>query len=326
MGPFRSRHPHSLAALALAGLMASLGAAACSSSGSSASSQQGFAQQFCSLYEPCCADAGLPTSGQACTQLVGSTMATYNAASGQQCLNELKQAQSQPGFCALSPSVAPACSSVFSTSGSAGGNGSSAGSVPPGSACKTDADCTPASGGGATCLFDGFGDGGASQQVCVQTLPSTTAGQGPCIGTKNGSSTSYSYGGTAGPPAKGYICDNASGLSCDVTTMKCAPLVATGGACSSDLECTSADYCAFSSTGTSGPACAPRIADGSSCAGSLLSACQPTSYCNMTTSLCTASLPAGAACTTGEACASRLCSSGKCSSASSLTVGLLCGG
>src|SRR5579872_201428 len=93
--------------------------AACSSSSSGGAA--GFAQQYCSLIEPCCADAGLSTSGQACQALLGSGLGgNYNATKGQACIDALKQQSSQPDFCTSGLSN-PACNGVFS--GSGGGNG-----------------------------------------------------------------------------------------------------------------------------------------------------------------------------------------------------------
>ena len=299
------------AAIAAVGLLV----ACSSSSGADASSASGFAQQYCALIEPCCADAGLSTSGQSCNALL-SLGSGYNAANGQACLDATKQAEGTADFCTTAGGNLPGCKNVFSNGSSGSGN------LQPGQTCKFATDCAPATGtgGGATCYFASGDDGGTSQ-VCVQTLPGK-AGQMPCISTQtpNGSSAGLT---SAMPPTLGYVCNTADGVSCNFTTHACTPLSATGQTCASDVDCVTGDYCNFAATG--GEACAARLADGASCAGSLGNACQTTSICDTTSQTCVAGLPSGAACTSGEPCASRICSNGKCSASGDLGLALLCG-
>ncbi len=202
-------------------------------------------------------------------------------------------------------------------------SGGSSGSVQPGGSCKFDSDCAPAAGGGASCLGGGFAaDGGFGGEQCIQTTTGTS-GQGPCIGTINGSATETSWSGTSAPPAHAYVCNVASGLTCNSTTQQCSPQVGTGQPCSQDNDCVAADYCDFS--GSSGSTCAPRLADGSSCAMSF-SACMTTSYCNSTTQTCQPALPNGAACGSGNStpCQSGICVNNKCGASSSAGLALFC--
>jgi hypothetical protein len=195
--------------------------------------------------------------------------------------------------------------------------------VQPGGSCQLESDCAPASGGGASCLGGGFSaDGGLAGSQCIQTTTGT-AGQGPCIGTLDGSSTETSWSGDTAPPSHAYVCNIASGLTCNQTTHQCSAQVGTGQACDQDQDCVAADYCDFS--GSNGSACAPRLANGSSCATSS-SACMTTSYCDPTQT-CQPALPTGAACGSGNSapCQSGLCVNSKCSSSSNTGLALVCG-
>jgi hypothetical protein len=133
--------------------------------------------------------------------------------------------------------------------------------------------------------------------------------------------TDYSWSGTGAPPASGYTCAVASGLTCDQATQKCIVLAATGQPCESDSDCVTADYCAF---GSSTEQCAVRVADGASCAADP-DACLTTSYCDTSSMTCTPLLPAGTACSTSEQCASLSCVNDVCGASNNLGLQLLCG-
>jgi hypothetical protein len=299
--------------------------AACSSSGGGgASTAAAFAQQYCSLLAPCCADAGLSTNTSSCAALISGLGKGYNPSAGQACLDAATQASKEPGFCSSTSMSSPACSNVFSNSSSGSSSGGSSGSVQPGGSCQFDSDCARAPGGGASCLGGGFSaDGGFGGSQCIQTTTGT-AGQGPCIGTINGSSTETSWSGNTAPPTHAYVCDVASGLTCSGATHQCSAQVGTGQPCNQDGDCVAADYCDFN--GSSGSTCTPRLPDGSSCAMSF-SACMTTSYCESTSQTCKPALPMGAACGSGNSapCQSGLCVNDKCSSSSNAGLGLICG-
>jgi hypothetical protein len=296
---------------------------ACSSSnGNGASTEAGFAQQYCALLAPCCADAGLSANTSTCAELISALGQGYNPAAGQACLNAATQASKEPGFCSSNSMSSSACSGVFSNSNSNSGGGN--GSVQPGGSCQFETDCAPAAGGGASCLGGGFSaDGGLAGSQCIQTTTGT-AGQGPCIGTINGSSTETSWSGDTPPPSHAYVCNIASGLTCNSTTHQCSAQVGTGQPCNQDQDCEAADYCDFS--GTSGSTCAARLANGASCATSA-SACVTTSYCDTASQTCQPALPTGAACGSGTStpCQSGLCVNNKCSSSSNTGLALICG-
>jgi len=299
---------------------------ACSSSNGNASTESGFAQQYCALLAPCCADAGLSTNTSSCAALLSAFGQGYNPSAGQACLDAATQASKQPGFCSSMSMSLPACNDVFSNSTSSSGSssGGASGSVQPGGACQFPSDCVTAPGGGASCLGGGFSsDGGFGGSQCVQTT-SGTAGQGPCIGTITATGTETSWGGSTPPPTHAYVCDLTKGLTCNTTTQQCSAQVGTGQPCSQDTDCVAADYCNFDASGAS--TCTPRLADGSSCAMSF-SACMTTSYCDTTSQTCKPALPTGAACGSGIStpCQSNVCVNNKCSSSSNAGLALFCG-
>ncbi|MGD0529258.1 MAG: hypothetical protein ABSE49_29230 [Polyangiaceae bacterium] len=304
----------------LAAVVGPLVGVACSSS--SGGSGQGpaanggdFATDFCNLIEPCCAQAGLSTSGTLCLAFAGEAAASgsYDATAGQACIAGMQAESGTPALCMNLGNDIPACSQVYATKG---------GSTPPGGTCMQDSDCAIASGGGATCFDDfTFDDGGSTQtETCIQTMVGS-AGDGPCIGTVEGAVTTYSWGGTGAPPTTAYTCDNASDLTCDATTQKCLALGDTGATCTSDSDCVTTDYCNFD---TATAACAPRFADGAAC-GEDSTGCVTTDYCDTTSATCKPLLAAGTACSTSQQCASTECVNGSCGAANNLGLQLLCG-
>ncbi|MGH7294446.1 MAG: hypothetical protein ACRELB_05925, partial [Polyangiaceae bacterium] len=302
--------------LSLVTAVAFLGAvAACT--GSSSNGASGFVQKYCSLLTPCCAAAGLPSSGQGCDQLGSAASAKpgYDDAKAQECLSGMQAEQAAGTLCSTIGDDIPACNQVFPPT---------SGSTPPGGTCQTDQDCAAASGGGATCYTNfSFGDGGSSQtQTCIQTQPGQ-AGDGPCIGDKQGTSTIYEWGGSGSPPTLAYLCDPSSGTTCDLTTQKCLALAATGASCTSDSACVGDDYCAY----VSGVAqCTPRLPDGSSCAQAS-NACLTTSTCDATSSTCIPLLANGSACATSGQCQSGSCDNQKCSDiGAAFGLAIICGG
>ncbi len=303
----------------------SLAMAACggttSAGGTGATSDvNGFADQYCAALEPCCADAGLSTTGTSChaliTLLAGATQ--YDAAKGAACIQTIQQASGQPGFCTTfgGASASAACNGVFS--GLEGGASASTGSTQPGQACTFSTDCAPAPGGGAECISTG-----GATSICVQTTDGK-AGDSPCVATVSGSTTSFTFS-TGTVPSPAYVCNVADGVSCSQTTNACAPLAQVGQSCSSDLDCAQTAYCSFGAA-TSGPQCAPRLADGASCAASL-SGCMATSACDVTTMTCKPLSPDGSPCADASTCQSSVCENGTCGTSSNNQLGLalICG-
>ena len=301
-----------------AGTVGVLVVVACSSGGAGAGSASGFGQSYCGMIEPCCAAAGLGTTGVLCNAFAQSAASkgSYDPANGQACLDGMKAEQGSSTFCTTLGNDVPACAHVFSAAG---------GSVAPGGACSQDGDCATGSGGKATCFETStFGDGGTTTtKTCVQ-LTAGKAGDGPCIGTIEPSFTVYSWNGQGPPPAQAFTCALADGVTCSDSTQTCAALANVGDPCSGSTDCVSTAYCAFGS-GTSGSTCAARLADGASCA-SASSGCQTTSYCDSSSQTCKPYLAPGAACTADAqcqyGCVNQACANGT----SNFGLALLCGG
>jgi hypothetical protein len=241
-----------------------------------------FADQYCSLIEPCCAREGLSTTGVGCRDLLVQRggYSTYDGTIGGPCLAALQATQGAPDFCVTLGGVPPECLGLF-------GDGTPDGQ-PPGQPCHANKDCARAPGGEALCTSNDPNNAG----VCVQTFFGM-AGDGPCIGEDSGSiTTGFSWSGPS-PLLSGpvYLCDQSSGLTCDQQTKTCLGPYEVGDACDGNRDCVSTAYCDLSLT------CASRAEVGAACEGPD-DGCVPSAYCNHF--VCAARLPIGAACTDGQ--------------------------
>jgi hypothetical protein len=283
--------------------------------GGPASNGGAFAQNFCNLIEPCCAQAGLGTTGTLCVAFADSASGqdNYDPTAGQACISGMQAESGTPALCANLGNDIPACSQVFTSKG---------GSAPGGAPCMQDSDCAQAPGGGATCFSNfAFVDGGTTQtQTCIETMVGT-AGDGPCVGIVGATGTEYTWSGTGAPPASGYTCAVASGLSCDQTTQKCVALATVGQACQSDSDCVPSAYCAYMNQTN---VCATRLADGANC-GPERTGCLTTSYCDSSTTTCKPLLATGSACTSSQQCSSGSCVNDACGVGDNLGLQILCG-
>lgn len=266
---------------------------ACSGGGGGAAATGGsFGQQYCSLLQPCCSAAGLPSPGVLCTAFAqkAAQTGTYDPAAGQACLSAMQQESSSGSLCTTLGNDIPDCSHVFG----------SGGTVPPGGQCTSDTQCAPAPGGGATCFTaDVLVDGGGttSSETCIQTTPGK-AGDSPCIGIVEPGLTIYTWSGQGPPPTQGFTCSLADGITCSDATQQCTALASPGDPCNTTTDCVTSAYCDF--TG-SGGTCTARLADGADCSAAP-QACQATSYCDSSSHACTPYLAPGSACTTSQQC------------------------
>jgi hypothetical protein len=292
--------------------------AACSSGSSNTSSASAFGQEFCQLLEPCCAHAGLSTSGTMCRAFVNeaTSMGTYSPTAGQACISALQGASKSSGFCTDFGGNLPQCNDVFGAMG--GGAG-------PGKPCNTASDCARAPGGSAICYsVTNFVDGGTNTtSTCVQTQKGMS-GQGPCVGTVQGDTTTFALI-PGPPPGTGYTCDVADGVYCDSNTQNCAALITTNQACNGNPQCVASDFCGFGS-GSTGQTCQARAPIGSTCPfGGGSNPCVANAYCDTNSNRCQAQIADGAACSTSQQCSSGNCNNGKCVGTNNLALGLLCG-
>lgn len=287
-----------------------------STSSSDAGSASGFVSSYCQAFTPCCQKAGKPTDGASCRAFIGAFTAseTYDPVAGQQCLDAVHAASSQPDFCTNSSSSldSSACANVFkSTSG---------GTKAPGDTCSQDSECAPSTEGKVTCATH-FETGGGQTRKCQLSIVGKE-GDAPCIGTKNGNVTSYSSSSNATPPDRGYVCDVANGIACDSTTNECTHIGAVGEDCSTNAlyGCVATAYCDSASK-----KCVARLPEGADCSSFL--PCTTDTYCDSTSKTCTAAIADGASCTTSSQCKSESCVNKICSSSGSSDLGLalLCG-
>jgi hypothetical protein len=274
-------------------------------SGGGAATGESFIDQYCALYAPCCQKAGLRTDGVACKALGTYALSqhAYDPASGGQCLSELRASSSAPDFCAKRFD-ADSCDRAFG-SGSGGTNA-------PGAECASDSECASSTEGKVSCAFASGG-----KRFC-QVQIDGKAGDTPCLGTRDGSITSFegSSGDPASPPSRGFICDVEDGVRCDGTSHTCVALVAEGSPCAGSNGCVATAYC-------DGQTCVKRLAAGADCSHQS-SACERGAVCDPNTQQCKALADDGEACSTGNQCASHICASGKCGGVG-VTSSVLCG-
>lgn len=279
--------------------------------GGDAATAGGFVSAYCDLLAPCCAMAKLPSDGAQCRAFAGAfaAAATYDRASGEACLAEMRAAAGKPNFCSEGlQTSSDACDRVF---------GGSGGTAKPGESCSDDDDCAPSTEGKVDCRSS-FVMGTEVRKCQIQLRGKD--GDTPCVGTVEGSVTTYPGSANADIPVRGYLCHVSDGLRCDGTTRTCARFKAIGEACTgSSTECVSNAYCDVAQR-----MCADRKAVGSMCTGQQ---CALGSTCDSTTRTCVAQLADGAPCTQSAQCRSARCVNAACAPAGSGDLGLvlLCG-
>lgn len=283
-------------------LVGSLGAAASCGGGNSAGTQQDFINSYCDKLAPCCEQAGLAGDGAQCRNFLGLFGGSdYDPKAGEACLTAADKAAD---FC--SNINLPECQGVFS---------SASGSVKPGGECTSTGDCAPSSEGTVDCAFAFTSTGGQIQKCQVQV--DGKAGDTPCVGTKQGSTTTFISADDVAP--KGFICDVAKNIYCDQDSKACTATHAAGDACAgSSFECGPDAFCDFGSQ-----KCAAKLPAGSPCSG--FDSCKSGTYCDFDTSVCKESLPDGSACTSSDECVNGVCVNNKCGSDSSTGLSLFCG-
>jgi hypothetical protein len=303
-------------AAAGAGSAGSAGSAG--ASGASPLPLDGFIEQYCDLFKPCCALANLPTDGRQCRAFVGAFVpaGAYNPQAGGDCLAKVRTVTDAAALCSgMSIDVGTACQGVFSMA---------VGAAKPGEACQRDGDCAPSTEGKVDCATN-FGSAGTEERRC-QVQIRGKEGDMPCAGTVDGNSTSYpGLGAGMSLPARAFLCNVADGLQCDGMTRACVRMKMPGEACTgrSRYECVPTAFCDQTAR-----TCQIRRAIGATCTPglSLQPPCVQGAYCAMTRQ-CAAQVADGAPCTAREQCASGSCVNGACSKGLGSNPGLtlLCG-
>ena len=311
----------------LGAVIASVGACSGSttgtSSGGSATTSQAFIDDFCALTAPCCGRVNKPTDGASCRAVYGGLLgtATYDAAKGNACLAEIRAQSGSSEFCDNPTSQSPSCKSAFKQAGT--------GTAQPGADCSKDGDCASSSEGDVNCASSYSGS--VTTRSCQIEIEGKE-GDLPCVGTRDGNTTSTSSSFSSGdagpqrPAARGYICDVAKGIYCNSKTTACTKIADIGGTCdTSGFEssaCVKAGFC----DGVQ-KTCVARKAIGEDCSSSSQS-CVDKANCDPQTRKCVAGLPEGTGCTSSSQCESDDCTNGKCTGArkSDLSTQFLCGG
>jgi hypothetical protein len=298
-------------ALVMMGLALSCG------DGGGAGSVEAFVGSYCDLFSPCCAAANLRSDGQTCRLFLGAfaPAGRYDKQKGEACLAAMKQASMKADFCQQSDGATPTvCDEVF---------GPPQGTKAPGETCDGDDDCAPSSEGKVDCASS---FSGSAQVRKCQVQVRGKAGDKPCIGSVEGSTT-YSNLGGDDLPAKGFLCYDQDGLRCDSVSDTCVAYKLVGEACTSNgfaRDCVATAYCDVALR-----KCAARKPAGAACGDGASSAqveCAAGNYCPAG-GTCAAQAAQGAACTADKQCLTDSCVNGMCRPSPSADFGLalICG-
>lgn len=273
-----------------------------------AADKESFITQICESMSPCCSKAGRTANVTQCkafyTVVIGST-SSFDPAKASDCLAEVKAGGD--AICNDDFSGARSCKHVFDSTGTAA----------LGATCKSDSDCAPSAEGSVECASSY--SGGKTTHACQLQIVGKV-GDGPCVGTIDGSSSSsYSSGSDEGIPTRAYLCDVGQGAFCKSSSHKCEKIASVGGACSGfdSHQCDKSAYC-----DTTNAKCVARKAVGQAC--SSWDQCADGAYCDMDAAACKAKVAEGASCSTSSECLSDNCSSGKCGGSPILQIA--CGG
>jgi hypothetical protein len=260
-----------------------------------------FVDAFCAIVSTCCTRVGSPLDTPTCRNHLYGTgrpygptslnvppvVANYDPVSGPACLEDLQKALGGSSCFPWSADESSPCWHIFD---------GHYGSVPPGSPCATNSDCTAPAGGTARCTFTSTS---GSTKICVW-LTYGKPGDGPCAFDEVDGVISDA-GRDVVP--KTTVCRQIDGVSCNSSTGLCAPLGGPGASCNGrGLEC--------ASRSCDGQQCRASVPAGQSC-GTV--ACESGAYCDSSSSTCVASLPPGTACTSDAQCSENACTGGACS-------------
>jgi hypothetical protein len=195
------------------------------------SDSEKFADAYCAEMAKCCGQAGLPTDGKICHQLVSMASGSYNSKAGDACLADMRTQVAAGTFCSGEASSA-ACDSVF-------GNGSSTGNKQLGEACEFDDDCARSSEGLVKCDLESNTcvarkDLGASCSFSSDCVPSTFCDFSKDVCTARVAAGNACTGTSSDECVDGYYCPSSSG--------KCTAQSANGASCTLSSECKSL-YC-----------------------------------------------------------------------------------
>jgi hypothetical protein len=304
-----------LAAVLLAAGGVGMGAGlSCGGGGAGAATSSDFVASFCALATTCCRTVNPSSDGSQCRAFYGAFASAqrYSPGAGEACLTELRAASGRSDFCPGITTNAPSCQGVFANGGGGGG------SRKPGEECSADGDCATSSEGRVRC--QSLYVMSAVMKRC-QLQVKGKEGDNPCVGTVDGSTTSYFSSNRTEIPTRGFLCYVSDGIRCDSTSGACVKIHQVGEACSGGSnECVKTAYC-----DTVQRKCAERKPAGSPCTST--TQCTQDASCDLVAKTCVALLADGAACTQSGQCKSRDCVNGRCdpSGTGDFALAIICG-
>jgi hypothetical protein len=235
---------------------------------------------YCNGYRSCCTTNGFAFNQAECDRLVRAGMSAkgvcqgvYDPVAAGECYQDIETA-----FAACKrtiPARAPgaACDRICT------------GTLPPGAACASNADCALSTEGEVWCQSSATSGGvctlyrrGKAGDPCGDQTCTESSGPLLCTGTM-----------TSRPTTR---CFTNDGLFCPSTGGTCQPIVPIGGPCSDRNACSTAAYC----DAATGKCVAKAV--GGTCAS--WDQCPEGAYCGAGT--CQAKKAAGAACTLLDEC------------------------
>jgi hypothetical protein len=269
-----------------------------------------FIAAFCDLYKPCCAKTDRPTDGAQCRRLYKASAAgeTFNQASADSCLAQLRNQASDPAFC--SGDGPESCEEVFAEPDLARGT------KLVGEECEEDGECVASSEGEVVC--NRAHDFNVDRRWC-QVRVRGKEGSSPCVATREDNATYY-LGSDLPDVDKGYECWVEDGLWCNGDIGACVPPVAAGGSCESTIQCVKGAYCDFKIS-----KCVQRKPLEAKCDTDLDDPCTKDAHCDSATKTCAARLPDGAPCSSHDGCLGNYCRNNKCGYDSPSVLDFYCG-
>ena len=253
----------------------------------SGTSDQAFYADFCAAVAPCCATNGMSANAAVCKASVSRLGPSRDVQVRSACLDELRQKSAVTACMPDVVDLGDACARLFNEP---------SGSVGPGGACQTTADCAGSSGKVTLC----------TDAVCA-TLAPGGMGDAPCLGTQFSTGILLTnpivQGGLVG---QGFLCQKRGGLFCDFSDHHCKALQPGGAACTDSDGCQSR-VCNNGSEGGGAGTCLSLPGAGDDCTLD----CAGDSYCDRAT--CVPKLAAGSACTRDVQCSGSCAGADLCS-------------
>jgi hypothetical protein len=283
-------------------------AAETSTDGGPTPEDQAFIAELCTAVTPCCATNARTIDTNVCKQSLAKVGMSRDPQLRSSCLDEVRQRATTADCMPDMADFTDPCSRLFDEP---------SGSVAPGEACTSNAECAGSPGTLTVC----------SVSICVQYSVGAV-GDYPCLATQvSDGLTILDFPMPAGATSligNAFVCQRRAGLYCNLTDNRCEQLL-TGGS-----PCTDFESCDSRSCDDQTQTCVPLANVGEACGY-----CKGDNYCNA--GVCAPRLATGAACTdfnqcTGACQGSDLCSGdcvgGACvptNAASGLVMAVWCG-